>query len=216
MAAMANHSYLNVWCKDFPEEFILERLGGFLETVPFSATKPGFTYLAIRAVDPSETAVVEQDLRAVPHDAAGIIELVREQLHSDTSYEIGCHWDLALFDAVTGKSKAEPQPVEILCRGEDFDSGFWRESGHFEVNLGFEHFFTGHAGLLGMRPGPKGTRAQPRRGTLSGSDGLARKPGKVSAANTRKHPQAPGLGPQDRERVACREGAAVVGRRGEL
>jgi hypothetical protein len=161
MASMANHAYLNVWCKDFPEELILERLGGFLETVPFSATKPGFTYLAIRAVDATESPVLELDLRAVPHDAAGIIELARELLHGDSSYEVGCHWDLALFDAVAGKSKAEPQPLEILCRGEDFDGGFWRESGHFEVNLGFEHFFTGHAGLLGIRPGPRGPAHSP-------------------------------------------------------
>jgi hypothetical protein len=154
MAVMANHSYLNVWSKDFSEEYILERLGAFLETVPFSATKPGFTHLAIRAVDATESPILEQDLRAVPHDAARIIEIARDQVHSDCSYEVGCHWDLAVFDAVNGKSILEPQPLEIHCRGEDYDDGFWRESGHFEVNLGFEHLFTGHAGLLGIHPGP--------------------------------------------------------------
>jgi hypothetical protein len=106
-------------------------------------------------VDATESPILEQDLRAVPHDAAGIVEIARDQVHSDCSYEVGCHWDLAVFDAVTGKSKVEPQPLEILCRGEDYDGGFWRESGHFEVNLGFEHLYTGHAGLLGIRPGPK-------------------------------------------------------------
>ena len=60
-----------------------------------------------------------------------------------------------MFDAGTGKSAAEPQLLQIFCRGEDFDDGFWRDNGHFEVNLGFEHLFTGHAGLLGLRPGPK-------------------------------------------------------------
>jgi hypothetical protein len=161
MAVMANHSYLNVWCKDFPEEHILERLGAFLNTVPFSATKPGFLYLAIRAVDATESPILEQDLRAVPLDAAGIIEIARDQVHSDCSYQVGCDWDLAQFDAATGKSKTEPQPLEIVCRGEDYDGGFWRESGHFEVNLGFEHFFTGHAGLLGIRPGPKAPAQSP-------------------------------------------------------
>jgi len=103
MAVMANHSYLSVWCKDFPEELILERLGEFLGTVPFSATKPGFTYLAIRAVDATESPILEQDLRAVPHDAAGIVEIARDQVHSDCSYEVGCHWDLAVFDAGVGR-----------------------------------------------------------------------------------------------------------------
>ncbi len=161
MAVMANYSYLSIWCKDFPEVLILERFGAFLETVPFSATKPGFAYLAVRAVDVTESPVLELDLRAVPHDAVGIIELAREQFHGDSSCEVGCHWDLALFDAVTGKSKTEPQPLEILCRGEDYDGSFWRESGHFEVNLGFEHFFTGHAGLLGLRPGLKSPPQSP-------------------------------------------------------
>jgi hypothetical protein len=151
MSRMANQSYLSVWCRQFDEEHILEYFGAFLGTVPFSATNPGFRFLTIRAVDASETPVLEQDLRSVPLDAAGIIEIVRDHLHSDSSYEVGCHWDLAVFDAQTGKSKVELQPIEILCNGEDYDDRFWRENGHIGVNLGFEHLFTGHAGLLGAR-----------------------------------------------------------------
>ena len=154
MSFMANHSFLNVWLKEMPEEKILERLGAFLATVPLSARRPGFTYLTIRAVDASETAVFEQDLRATPLDATGIVELAGEQLHGDSSYEIACHWDLGVFDAATGKSAAEPQPLLIVCRGEEYDGGFWREAGHFEVNLGFDDLFTGH-GLLGSRPDGK-------------------------------------------------------------
>jgi len=153
MHVMPNQSYLNVWCKDFPEERILERFGAFLGTVPFSAARPGFTHLTIRAIDPSETAILEQDLRAVPLDAAGIIEIARDHLHGDCSYEVRCHWDLSVFDAATGKSRIEPQPLEIFCHGEEYDGGFWCENGHFEVNFGFEHFFTGRAGLLGIRQG---------------------------------------------------------------
>jgi hypothetical protein len=148
---MANHAYLNVWCKDFSEEYILERFGAFLKTVPFSAAKPGFTYLTIRAVDAAELPVLELDLRPAPLDPAGVVEIASEQLHSDCSYEVNCAWDLSTFDAAVGKIKIEPQALEISCRGEDYSEGLWRESGHFEVNLGFEHFFTGHGGLLGVR-----------------------------------------------------------------
>jgi len=148
---MANQAYLNVWCKGFPEERILERLGAFLQTAPFSATRPGFTYLTIRAVDAAEPPILEQDLRGMPLDATGIVEIVADQIHSDCSYEVGCHWDLFAFDAAAGKSMLEPQPLEIACLGEDYDDGLWRENGHFQVNLGFEHFFTGHAGLLDTR-----------------------------------------------------------------
>jgi len=152
---MANHSYLSVWLRELPEEQIPERLGAFLATVPYSTTRPGFTNLMIRAVDSSEAPVLEQDLRGTPLDAGGIVQLAGEYLHGDSSYEIDCYWDLAVFDAPTGKSTIEPQPLHITCRGQEYDGEFWREAGHFEVNLGFEHFFTGHAGLLGLRPGPK-------------------------------------------------------------
>lgn len=129
---------------------MLERFAAFLATVPFPATKPGFTYLVIHAVDATETPLVELDLRAVPLDPQGIIELARDHLHSDSAYEVRCHWDLWIFDD-SGKWKLEPQAMEIFCYGEDYDNQIYRERGHFEVNFGFEHLFTGHAGLLGIR-----------------------------------------------------------------
>jgi hypothetical protein len=152
---MSNQSYLGVWCKESREERMLEQFGAFLGTVPFSATRPGFTYLMIRAVDASEAPLLEQDLRSVPLDASGIIEIAQDHLHSDSSYEVQANWDLWVVDAATAKWETEPQALEISCHGKDYDDGVWRENGHFEVNFGFEHLFTGHAGLLGMQPGLK-------------------------------------------------------------
>ncbi len=154
MPCMANNAYLSVWCKDFPEERILERCAAFLSTIPLSTTRPGFTYLTIRAIDISETPILEQDLRSVPLGPLEIMEIAQDHVHNDCSLELTCYWDLAEFDASNGKSKLEPQQLEIFCRGEEYDYGFWKESGHLSVNLGFEHFFTGHGGLLGVRPGP--------------------------------------------------------------
>ena len=149
---MSNQAYLGVWCKDFPEDRVPERLGAFLGTVPLSTARPGFTYLTIRAVDAAETPVLEEDLRAAPLAPERILEIARQHLHSDSCYEVRCHWDLSIFDAATGKARVEPQPLEIFCHGEDYDDCIWRENGHFQVDLGFEHLFTGHAGLLGTRP----------------------------------------------------------------
>ncbi len=75
MLPMANQAYLSVWCKNFSEERMLEDFGKFLGTVPFSAAKPGFAYLIVRAVDARESPMLEQDLRSVPLDAGGIIEI---------------------------------------------------------------------------------------------------------------------------------------------
>ncbi len=161
MLSMSNLAYLSVWCRDFPEDRILDNFGKFLATVPFSAAKPGFTYLVIRAVDATEPEVLEQDLRAVPLDTAGIIELAQDHLHNDCSYEVRCDWDLWVSTGEAAKWKLEPQPLEIFCHGEDYDDGFWRENGHLEVSLGFEHLYTGHAGLLGFSRGPRAVAESP-------------------------------------------------------
>jgi hypothetical protein len=162
MGAMSNQAYLSIWCKDFSEERMMERFGEFLGTVPFSAGKPGFTYLTIRAVDPSETPIYEQDLRSVPLDPAGIVELSKDQLHSDCAYEAQSHWDLWSFEpGNTSGWRDEPQPLELIAYGEDYDGGAWQENGHLQANLGFEHFFTGHAGLLGIRQGARAAAQSP-------------------------------------------------------
>jgi hypothetical protein len=148
---MSNQSYLSVWCKDFTEEQMLERSESFLATVPFSASMPGFSGLVVRVIDSAETPLVEYDLRAAPQNANGIIELAREYAHGDAALEVRTHWDLWTCDATGCNWKNEPQPLEIFCHGPDYDNQFFRESGHFMVDFGFEHVFTGHAGLLGIR-----------------------------------------------------------------
>jgi hypothetical protein len=158
---MANQSYLSVWCPDLPEELILDRFSAFLATVPFSATRPGFTHFTIRAIGFSETPIFEQDLRQMPLDVARIIEIARAHLNNDCAYDVNCYWDLSLFDAATGKWKAEPQALEISCYGENYDDDFWRQNGHVRVNFGFEHFFTGHAGLLGFRRDSRASAESP-------------------------------------------------------
>jgi hypothetical protein len=81
---MANQAYLNIWLKDFPESLMLENFEKFLATVPFSAQRPGFTHLEIRAIEPSESPVFEQDLRAMPLDAPSIVELSKDHLNADS------------------------------------------------------------------------------------------------------------------------------------
>jgi hypothetical protein len=158
---MSNQAYLSIWSKDFSELRSLEQFGALLATVPFSASAPGFDYLVIRAVDSTESPVLEQDLRAVPLDAASVIEIAKNHLNSDCAYEVRSNWDLWTFDDATARWQILPQPLELFAHGEDYNDGFWREFGHLEVNLGFEHFFTGHAGLLGFRQTEKAPAQSP-------------------------------------------------------
>jgi hypothetical protein len=160
---MSNHAYVSIWCKDFSEPRILEHFGALLATVPFSATAPGFNYLVVRAVDATESPILEQDLRAVPLDANGVIELAKDHLNNDTAYEVRTQWDLWTYDDALGRWQLQPQPLELFCHGEDYDDGYWREFGHLEIDLGFEHFSPDTVGCSGSGGARRQIRKAPKR-----------------------------------------------------
>ena len=151
MLWMANRAYASLWCKEFSEATMLAQLERLLETVPLSSSLPGFASLVIRAVGPEEGVFAEHDLRAQRIDAAAVAELARQHQHADCSYEVQAEWDLWAYDGA-GLWSPRPQKLEIFCFGEEYDEGLYREAGHFQIGVGFEHLFTGHAGLLGSRP----------------------------------------------------------------
>ena len=213
MFVMANQTFLRVWCRDFSEDHILETFGAFLGTVPFSKSKPGFTHFIARAVEPSEWPVLEQDLRNSPFDAAGIVELAQDQLHSDCSYEVNSAWDLWIWEVATDRWKLDPQPLEIFGRGEDYDNAIWREEGHIEVNLGFEHLVHWLRRFAGNRLGRTGPAGNPGRNALPGSHGVARELAKIPGKHAGKHSEAAGLDEPNPEGGARGTRAAMVGRR---
>ena len=146
---MGNRAYLNVWCRELSEATLPFTFQSFLGTVPASASRPGFTQLILRAVSHAEPPLIEHDLRQRPLDATEIVAAASEILHSDVRYEVEAHWDLWSYDAQQEGWLLGPQRLEIICQGEEYDDGAWSESGHFCVDLGFEHLFTGYSGLLG-------------------------------------------------------------------
>lgn len=147
---MANRAYLSLWSQDFRETAMVAQLEQLLRTVPLSSSFPGFVSLAVRAISLAEAPVDERDLRAVVADASLVARLASETLHSDCLCEIEAYWDLWTFQQ--GRWQLTPEKLTILCMGEDFDEHVYRERGHFCIDLGFEHLFTGHAGLLTPRP----------------------------------------------------------------
>ncbi len=151
MLTMANRAYVGVWSKDFSEATMLEHLEQLLKTVPYSAERPGLIGLVIHAMDPSETSLIEYDLGFQPLGPAELVELAREHLHADSAYEVQTRWDLWMYDTSLARWQLRPQRLEIICHGEEYDGGAYAEAGHFQADIGFEHLFTGHAGLLGLR-----------------------------------------------------------------
>lgn len=161
MFSMANHAYASVWCKDFPEAVMLERFGQLLDTIPFSDASPGFRSLVIRALDPTMTPVAELDLRVARATAGEIVEMAREHLNPDAVFEAQADWDLWVYETENSLWQEQPQRLEVCCFGEEYDDGAFGETGHFRVDVGFEHLFTGHASLLGANRTPAAVPQHP-------------------------------------------------------
>jgi hypothetical protein len=142
---MANHAYLRVWTRDFSLETMIPEFARFLTTAPLSASHNAFEELIVQAIDPGETPVAEWDLRSGPAEVAA---MAAQRLNSDTAYIATAKWDLWSFDIESLKWQQKPEPLSLTCHGLDYDDRIASNSGHFLADLGFEHFFTGHSGLL--------------------------------------------------------------------
>lgn len=150
---MPNRAYASIWVRDLNDENMLTHFERLLATVPLSSSPPGFTSLTVRAIGFAETPLEEHDLRGYSTTPAEIVELAREHRAPDVAYEVAARWDLWVRETETASWKKKPERLDISCFGPDFEDGQFAESGHFLIDLGFEHLFTGHAGLLGPESG---------------------------------------------------------------
>jgi hypothetical protein len=145
---MANHAYLRVWTRDFSLETMIPEFARFLTTARLSASHDTFDELIVQAVDPGESPIAEWDLRPLQAGPAQVAAMAVQHLNSDTAYIATAMWDLWTFDINTLKWQRKPQPIDFTCHGLAYDGGVAASAGHFQADLGFEHFFTGHGGLL--------------------------------------------------------------------
>jgi hypothetical protein len=145
---MANRAYLRIWTREFSQESMIPQFVRFLATVPLSAARNSFDNLVIQAIDATETPVSEWDFREGTFGAPEVAAIAAQHIHEDTAYIVEAEWDLWTFESETLKWKQGPNPLEMVCRGLLYDDGAAASEGHFSVDLGFEHLFTGHAGIL--------------------------------------------------------------------
>lgn len=145
---MANHAYLRIWTGDFALETMIPEFARFLTTAPLSTAQDTFDELIVQAVDPGESPIAEWDLRPLHAGPAEVAAMAAQHLHSDTAYIARATWDLWAFDIDTLHWQRQPQPLELICHGLDYDDGIAASAGQFQADLGFEHFFTGHGRLL--------------------------------------------------------------------
>ncbi len=154
---MANRTYIAFWLRNYSEQTMLEQFERLLEAVPLSSAGPGFRWLIVRAIGPAETPLVEHDLSAINAKPADVVALAREYASADAAFEVEAYWDLWRWDANTSGWIRGPEPLLLTCQGEAYDDGAAGAAGHFLIDAGLEHLYTGHAGLLGS----SGVRYEP-------------------------------------------------------
>jgi hypothetical protein len=145
---MANRAYLRVWTRDFSETTLIAQFARFLTTAPLSASESAFKELIVQPVDATELSLAEWDLKDLGYGAAEVAALAIQHLHPDSAYIVNAKWDLGSFDVEALKWMHKPEPLMLTCHGPEYDGGIAASDGNFTADLGFEHFFTGHGGLL--------------------------------------------------------------------
>jgi hypothetical protein len=145
---MANRAYLRVWTRDFSEQTMIAEFACFLTTAPVCEPPNGFQLLTVQPVDYAEPVEVEWDLRDANYGPPEIAALAMQHLNADTAFIVEAQWNLWSFDLETLKWENAPQPLTLICQGTAFEGGGAATEGQFVADLGFEHLFTGHAGLL--------------------------------------------------------------------
>jgi hypothetical protein len=145
---MANRAYLRVWTRDFTETSLLAQFARFLATTPLSASQNTFRELVVQPVDATEIPLAEWDLKDLAYGAAEVAALAAQHINLDSAYIATGKWDLWSFDIESLKWVHKPEPLVLTCHGPEYDGGIAASDGLFMADLGFEHFFTGHGGLL--------------------------------------------------------------------
>ncbi len=134
--AVADNLYLSVWFPSFEGEQMLDRLACVAQHFPFSAERPGITYLAVRPISWNEPTVFERRFEPgiAPADA---LETARDFLHEDYAYEIEAWWDLWSPDE-RGTWSRLPRRVRLIAHGAEFDDAAFEQEGHVEVDFGID------------------------------------------------------------------------------
>jgi hypothetical protein len=145
---MANRAYLRVWTREFSETTLIAQFARFLATAPLSTSQPAFKELVVQPIDATELSLAEWDLKDLGYGAAEVAALAIQHLHPDSAYIATGRWDIWSFDVESLKWMNKPEPLVLTCHGPEYDGGIAASEGNFTADLGFEHFFTGHGGLL--------------------------------------------------------------------
>jgi hypothetical protein len=134
---MADPLYLSLWFPSFEPPEMMPHIAAVMRQFPFSAQRPGVTYLELHPVSWGEPTILER--RFSPAVDPGLAaEVAEDLLHEDYAYVFTAYWDLWSRDRTTGPWVLLPCPVKFIAQGTEFEDGDFQETGHIQVEFGLD------------------------------------------------------------------------------
>jgi hypothetical protein len=137
---MADALFLSLWFPSFAETEMMPRALSVLRQFPFSAARPGISYLAVHPVSWSEPTVLERRFRP-GIDPEASVAIAGEFLHSDYAYVFESHWDLWTASGTAEPVSLAPAQVKFLVHGLEFEEQAYQQAGHIQVDFGLDSPF---------------------------------------------------------------------------
>lgn len=134
---MADPLYLSLWFPSFAPNEMMPRALSVMRLFPFSAQRPGISYLAITPVAWGEPTVIERRFRP-GLDPEQAVAIAGEFLHPDYAFSFETHWDLFTQPEESDQIQLLLQPVEIIVHGTEFEDGDYKQSGHIQIDFGLD------------------------------------------------------------------------------
>lgn len=111
-----------------------------LRQFPFSAQRPGISYLAVHPVSWNEPTILERRFTPwVAPEAA--VEVASDLLHDDYAYVFDIDWDLWAPDANGRNWTLAPSHVRLIAQGPEFEERTAESTGQIEIDFGLDTAF---------------------------------------------------------------------------
>lgn len=137
---MADPLYLSLWFPSFGEEEMMPHVFSVLRQFPFSAQRPGISYLAVHPVSWNEPTILERRFNpGVDPEVA--VNVAADLLHEDYAYVFDIDWDLWTPDASGRNWALAPSPVRLIAQGPEFEERSAETTGQIEVDFGLDSAF---------------------------------------------------------------------------
>lgn len=137
---MADPLYLSLWFADFSGPAMLPHTLAVLQQFPFSAQRPGITYVSVQPVSWNEASILER--RFSPGvDPAEAAAIAADLMHDDYAYVFEAFWDLWTPGNAGDEWLLLPSAVKFIVQGEEFEEGSQEQTGHIQIDFGLDSPF---------------------------------------------------------------------------